>query len=178
MQDTYLDGWAQTTNYADDELLMVRSHDVKAALLKFDLSLLPREAIIASATLSLYAVNSSNPNPESVSVYAVQRPWSNPTTTWLQADDGEPWEESGCNGPSDRYLTFDDQQTVSETETWYTWNITRLAQMWTTQPAQNQGMVLRGSAVPQVEYRFYASDTSRRDLRPRLEVSYWVPAGA
>ncbi|HUW15083.1 MAG TPA: DNRLRE domain-containing protein [Anaerolineae bacterium] len=177
VQDTYLDGWAQTTNYADDELLMVRSHDVKAALLKFDLSLLPREAIIASATLSLYAVNSSNPNPESVSVYGVLRPWSNTTTTWIEAEDGEPWEESGCNGVSDRYLNFDDERTLSETESWYTWSVTRLAQLWTTQPAQNYGVVLRGSAVPQVEYRFYASDTTRSDFRPRLEVSYWVPAG-
>jgi len=177
VQDTYLDAWAQANNYADDDLLMVRSHDVKATLMRFDLSLLPREAIIANATLGLYAVTSSNPNPELISVYAVKRSWSNTTTTWLQADDGQPWEESGCNGLSDRYLTAEDEQAVSETETWYTWNVTRMAQMWTAQPAQNQGVVLRGSAVPQVEYRFYASDIGRSDLRPRLEVSYWVGAG-
>jgi hypothetical protein len=177
VHDTYLDDWAKSNSYGQDELLMVRSYDVKASMLNFDLSLLPREAIITSAKLGLYAVSSSNPNPVTVSLYAVQRPWSDETANWLQAADGEPWEVAGCNGPSDRYASFDDQQEVSETEGWHTWNVTRLAQLWAAQPSQNHGVVLRGSAVPQVEYRFYASDTNRRDFRPTLEISYWVPAG-
>ena len=176
VRDTYLSTWEQTGNFADDEYLLVRSHDVMAPLLRFDLSLLPREAVIAEAILDLHVVSSSNPNSVSVAVHNVKRSWSVTSTTWLQAGTGVDWEEPGCNGASDRYLTVEDEQTLSETGAWYGWDVTRLAQMWTTDPALNQGVVLKGTAVPHVEYRIYSSDTGRSELRPRLEISYWVPA--
>jgi hypothetical protein len=175
VQDTYLSAWEQTTNYADDELVLVRSHDIKAPLLRFDLSLLPREAVIAQATLGLFVISRSNPNPVTVGTYNVERSWSITGTTWLRAAEGVPWEEPGCNGATDRYLTAEDEQTLSDTEVWYSWDITRLAQIWVLDPAFNSGVLLKGTAVPQVEYMFYSSESNRADRRPRLEVGYWVP---
>ena len=177
VQDTYLSAWEQTINYADDELMLVRSHDVKAPLLRFDLSLLPREAVIAQATLGLYVINRSNPNPVTVGAYNVERSWSITGTTWLRAAEGVPWEEPGCNGATDRYLTPEDEQTLSDTEVCYSWDITRLAQIWVLDPAFNSGVLLKGTAVPQVEYMFYSSESTRTDRRPWLEISYWVPTG-
>ena len=174
VQDTYLNAWEETTNYADDAWLMVRSHNVKAPLLRFDLSLLPPETHIGTATLGLYVIDRSNPNPMTVGVYNVERSWSITSTTWLQAAEGVAWEEPGCNGPNDRYLTPEDEQTLSETGVWYSWDVTRLAQRWAFDPTLNQGMILKGTAIPKVEYIFYSSEFGRSDRRPRLEVGYWV----
>jgi hypothetical protein len=177
VHDTYLNRWEQSASYPDDELLLVRSHDVKAVLVRFDMSLLPREAVIAEATLALYVLNSSNNNPVSVAVHNVKRPWNSTTSTWLRASEGEEWEEAGCNGPGDRYLTHEDVQDLTATETWYEWDVTRLAQTWINEPDLNHGVVLKGTAVPHVEYRLHASDSRQTELRPRLELRYWVPDG-
>ena len=181
VQDTYLSSWEDTTNYAAGEFLEVRSYDVKAPLLRFDLSLLPREARIARATLKLHVVDRSNANPIAVGAYNVLRSWSVTRTTWLQAAVGMPWGQPGCNGSADRYLTFEDEQSLSETGVWYGWDVTWLAQRWVFDPTTNHGVILKGSADPadpKVEYIFCSSEFRSVDLRPRLEISYWVPAGS
>jgi len=175
VEDTYLNDWDETANYADDTLLAVRSNDIMAPLLRFDLSLLPRQAYIAKATLMLYALDRSNPNPVTVGVYSVERSWSVTTTTWLEAAEGVPWEIAGCNGVEDRYLTPEEEQTLSQTGKWYGWDVTRLAQRWVYDPALNHGVVLKGAPGGHVQYILPSSEFQRSDRRPRLEISYWVP---
>lgn len=178
VQDTYLSSWEATANYAADEFLEVRSYDVKAPLLRFDLSLLPREAYIVRATLELHVVDRSNANPITVSAYNVVRSWAVSSTTWLQAAEGVPWEVAGCNGSGDRYLTSEDEQELSETGVWYGWDVTWPARRWLADLSSNQGVILKGSAVPKVEYIFYSSESRRGELRPRLKISYWVSGGS
>ena len=176
VEDTYLNAYPEgrNANYSDDEFLSVRSNDFMAPLLRFDLSLLPPGAQIAQATLELYVIDRSNPNPVTVGVYNVERSWSITGTTWLQAAEGVPWEEPGCNGATDRYLSPEDQQTLSETGVWYGWEVTWLAQRWASDPAFNHGVILKGAPGGSVQYIFPSSEHGQRDRRPRLKVRYWV----
>lgn len=178
VEDTYLNAWDETANYADSTWLRVRSNDIVAMLLRFDLSLLPRQARIAKATLGLYVTDRTNNNSVTVGVYNIERSWSVTSATWLQAAEGVPWEEPGCNGPGDRYLTPEDEQTLSQIGVWYNWDVTWLAQRWVFDPALNHGVVLKGAANGHVRYDFPSSEFERTDRRPRLEISYWVPAGS
>lgn len=54
-EDTELDQWANTTNKSTDDRLRLRSPDIRAVLIRFDLAPIPPQATITQARLELYA---------------------------------------------------------------------------------------------------------------------------
>lgn len=180
--DNYLSAWAPTTNYGGDITLRARP-GVMHPVIYFNVSTIPADATVTSATLELYTYSRSNSNPITVSVYALLRPWSESQSNWNQASTGQAWSVGGALGiGSDRAGIADDTKLITMTNTWVAWNLTRTVQDWVRAPRTgvnvdlNAGVVLTASSPASTEYVFassnYILDVSRR---PRLTVLYTVP---
>ena len=128
--DTYLSHWSVNANYGADPLISVRSDGDKTAVLRFDLAgvSIPANAEVINAQLDLWVGDRSNSNPMDVGVYEMLRPWAEMEATWNQASVGTPWQIPGANGVADRSSAASDTETVSETATWYQFNLTALVQ--------------------------------------------------
>jgi len=174
--DTYLDGWNTSTNYGDSPHLAVSAYEVRSPALRFDLSLIPQSVHVESARVELYVSDRSIGASLPVSLYRVQRHWSEAGATYLAANGGN-WEIAGCSGPSDRDLTPIATTELIKSSWWYSWDITSLARDWVRTPASNAGMLLVGSGEagqPQVQYTFHSSESSDNQKRPKLTVAYWL----
>ena len=176
--DTYLDAWAPTSSRYNDLKLSARYGDIRAPLLRFNLSTIPPGAVVDQALLSLCVQGRSNDGDLSITAHKVLRPWKERECTWRQAQDGQPWTLAGCNDPFwDRSPVRVDGVTLTKDNSWVTWNLTPLVQEWVRDPAKNYGVVLKASGSTAVEYSFYASDYYRLEVRPHLWVA-WHEASA
>jgi hypothetical protein len=181
VQDTYLDGYFPDDGHGDSVNLVVRApdvrttplQDIRAALLRFDVSSIPAGAAVYSATLELYCVNSGG-QPLDIGAYFVQRPWSESQATWVQTMDGDIWAKPGCNEPGvDRAAEAEDVALVLEAFRWYRFNVTNMAQTWVSDGQRNNGVILKSWTDHRVEHRFASSEyTASALLRPRLIISY------
>ena len=90
--DTYVQSWSGETNFGDEEYLNLSLYEdggspgAEFILLHFDLSSIPAEAEIDSATLELYLVETSGAETVGVSAYYVNDPWSEYRVTWVNID--------------------------------------------------------------------------------------------
>jgi len=173
VQDTYLNSWYPTLSYGRASLLQIRSGDLMAPLLRFDLSSIPRQATVVEAILTLYAV-SGGYYEEDVSVFEVYTPWIADQATWREAWQGVPWAEVGCNGVGlDRSGDANDTA-VAIASTPLEFHITELVQKWVANPAANFGVVLKGSLDISVQHNLASSEYWNVSQRPKLVVRYWV----
>lgn len=169
--------------------------DAKHALLRFDLSGLPAAAQIDSAWLELYLVKRRTPQStaKTLAVYRLNRPWSEGLgndpggydgrpavggeVCWqYSVFAGQPWALPGAGGvPLDHagdpegLRLFEPAAPAGQ---WYSWELTRMAQLWLTHPDSNQGLILREPVVsaPSGILNFASSQSEPDSLRPRLHL--------
>lgn len=171
-KDVYLYSLFPDNNDSDSNWLIVGLYQVGyvyRSLLQFDLSGLPANAVIASAHLQLYQYDhisySSTPQDFTIDVYKINDPWQEEIVTWNTIPGNQNIPESTCP------VTLD-------AVTWLSWNITDLVQEWLDEPSSNYGVLLRdrdetsGNAVIYCRSSDYLTDPS---LRPKLEITYYVP---
>ncbi len=175
-QDTPIDYYHQTTNYGDKITMSVHYSymEVVASLLRFELSQLPRNAVVESARLALYTTYRSDPPDEIMAMaYRMRRPWAAGEATWLQASNNQPWATAGANDPSvDRYADYMDYQIFKATGAWYEFDIKSAVQDWITQPSTNFGVAIKGYVSRSVLFSVAASDYSMPAYRPKLTITY------
>ena len=124
-----------------------------------------------SARLELYATKRSNSAALTISAYRVLRAWVGKQATWAQASTGVPWSLAGCNGQGvDREAAATNTFLADAASRWYSLDVTALARAWAADPAQNQGLVLKGSGGTSVEYNLASKESADASLRPRLVV--------
>ena len=178
-RDVHISKWAQQENFGSTQLLSVRGPDTISALLYFDLSPLPSDAHVLTATLGLYAIERSNEVVVMpVSSYGVLRPWDEMAATWITATTGVPWNVPGANGIGvDRSGMKTDSVFLHGVGMWYHWDVTSLVQTWEENPSANFGLLLHGEGDGKVRYDFASSEYYRLERRPFLRIDYWVPSG-
>jgi len=176
--DTYLDSWDKDANHGDDWRLRLRTGDVMAALVRFDLSVLPPDACVQLAELSVYVEQRSNEAPLAVSAYRVLRLWVDTEATWEEARQDEEWEVWGCNDMTeDRLGEAESTQTLGSIGAlaWYTFDVTQMTQYWVASPDGNYGLILKAGGTSSVEYGLTSSDRrDNADKRPKLNVCYYL----
>ncbi len=176
VKDTYIDSavlpWSPVTQQ-NEVVMRVRQKNVKSALLYFDVSSIPANATVKSATLKVYASYGSLPNLL-LSGYALKKPWDVNAANWWNASSASKWDIAGANGRGDRESTPFDSVLV-KTGGWVTLDATALVQSWVS--GSNCGLILRGdNAAPKTEWQLISSDFGNTTLRPTLEVTYdYIP---
>lgn len=180
VQDTCINFWYKTTNFGTKVTLPIHYsyNEIVASLIRFDLSSIPRNAQVESATLSLNTSYRSVADDIVASVYRMRRPWAEMEATWQLASAGHPWGAPGANDTTvDRDAMPLDQKILTQTGAWYDFNITRAVQEWVTQPSLNYGLVIKGYINRSVQYDFVSSNCPTVSLRPKLTIVYRLTAG-
>ena len=145
------------------------------ALLRFELPSLPQGARLQSATLSLYTLQRTTDDPLLTQVYAVGRPWSEDESSWLLANAGEPWAQSGGEGPGADYVEpAVAVNNLTDDQAWYAWDVSDVVGTWLEAPETNQGLMYWAQGGEAVRYNLASADNSHKNLRPRLTITYLV----
>ncbi|MDQ1301130.1 MAG: hypothetical protein QG637_1051, partial [Chloroflexota bacterium] len=145
------------------------ANKLKRALLKFDLSSLPTDAIVSSATLSLYVKGASG-GALTINAHRVTPSWNEAQVTWKARDKAasQLWATQG--GDYDAAVAastvVDDTKNV-----WRSWSIGSLVSGWLSAPATNYGVILEASSS-NAEKIFKSSDDGTTSQRPKLEVCF------
>jgi hypothetical protein len=170
--DTFISNFGDTTtNYGISPTLELRANDVRAALLRFDLSNLPPTANIVQAQLSVHVDYKTNDFTMPVSLYRVLRPWDEMQATWLLASTGVPWGSPGANAASDRATTAIASVTMASANEWYDFDVTSLAQTWFATPSENKGVILKAGSGNNVAYGLRSSEYfAAPTYRPKLTI--------
>jgi hypothetical protein len=176
-----------TTNYVADPQLYTytwpSNRVANAILMKFDLSQIPADATIQSATLqlSLSARDGVTTDPTyNVSLHQIIN--RNPDLTRVTgytADGTVPWTANACCHNNVPLAQSDISparaiNAVDRTLGPKTWDALTLVQAWRAAPATNYGLLLNSDPTkPADRYRFFASnENANASLRPFLRITY------
>ena len=156
-----------TVNYGQNQVLTLGRDDDDSPLIRFDVTGIPTNSAVLSATLSLYnttpaGCDSAGTLPRRVRLFTVLADWNEGNRVASpvnQSGDhgatgdhafsyypGEgtdiPWSERGMAAGSD-YASAAESHADVLNEGWYTWNVTDLVRSWVRGDLANYGLVLR-----------------------------------
>ena len=163
-RDSWINADAVTTTYGSLEDLWVGINtfsgkmDQRQALVGFDISALPADAIVDSAALELTQTNFFSDLPCQIWPYQIAGAWDEYTVTWATRP------ESASAG--------DPPVTLSASPGPKTWDVTRIVQAWQA-GAENHGILLTGDGVT-VGARIFAAREST-SVPGRLAITYHRP---
>src|SRR5215213_6339582 len=139
------------------------------AALRWDLSQVPAEATVSSATVTL---NVTNLSPQSYGAYELKRSWTEGQLNWNQAATGTPWATAGAKGTTDR-----GSQIASVTPTAvapYTFTIpASVVQGCLNTPSSNNGIVLGHTT----NFDGFVFSTKEGASAPKLTLNYTTSGG-
>ena len=173
-QDTYINRHFPTQAACDYPVLAVGLAGGVRSLLQFDLSSIPEEVAVDSATLKLLASKWFGSGPITTGVYAVMRDWAACETTWIEAKTGTPWAQPGCDDTvEDRGDVPEASFATSGAPRWYEVDLTRTVQGWVDGTIPNHGLLLMQEPQTSGLGLFWlAAKESDSDSQPKLVVRY------
>lgn len=190
-----------TVNYGRNETLALTRNGGENPLLRFDLSTIPSDSAIISASLTLYnttqsSVDGNSDFPRRVQLFQVLRDWDegNQVASAINAAGkrgatgdsafdyftGEgtdvAWSSLGMEAGTD-YAEAAESYADVVNEGLYTWDVTALVRAWVRAEQPNYGMVLRDATGYQDNHndsRIFVSSqaTANPNRRPKLTVVY------
>ncbi|MGQ9493171.1 MAG: DNRLRE domain-containing protein [Anaerolineae bacterium] len=170
-EDTYIYQYDPDGNYCTGDIFRLGYKQQFAALLYFDLSSIPADAILTRATLQIYATAWSGADI-SVGAYAIARTTTLCQTTWKLAQMGNPWGQPGGNDTtSDRRALAESTLTTSGPRKWYSFDLTALVQGWINGSVVNNGILLRATYSTN-SFHFASAQNVDTSLRPKLIITY------
>jgi hypothetical protein len=177
--DTLMQSDNPTTNYGTSTTLNVGEHNAATSknrtLIFFDLSSIPANATINSATLSLWQVSESSSNARTLRVYRDLRSWSESQATWNIFSTGNNWGTAGGFNASDAEQTDIGSCAFTATEAngEKQWTLTASAiQEMVSGAFANNGFVIKADTETDDLFRFRSSDDSTAAERPKLVIDY------
>jgi hypothetical protein len=164
-----------STNYNGNDHVKVKgtTGDIKRALFQFDLTTIPSNSIIDSASFSLFMwKNNSSTDP--VSVQRLTRSWTESGVTWNRYDGTNNWTSSGGDFNSTIYASAFPSVYWAYTN----WNIKTLVQEWVTGTYTNFGMMVKrnpDNVSTSKDMHFSTREDVGTTYDPKLYIRYGVP---
>jgi RHS repeat-associated protein len=177
-QDCSMESDTPTTSYCSSTHLLVGyhggtgAHDHRA-LVQFDLSVLPKDAVILNADFGLTLGFHSTSNLKQVGVYQVKRAWTN-SMTWNRYDATNSWTGAGASDVNDAATTPAAVQTVGDTSGFVDWYPTRLVQGWVDGSIDNRGVLVRDVTPNTTSNELDFSSREGGSVTPELDI-VWAP---
>ncbi len=175
--DTTISEKDPTVNFGNADECYVDGNDPdgeyldKSVLLKWDVSELPSDEIISSASITLRVTNSSS---NAYPLYELKPDWQELQATWQRSDSGINWGTPGAQGASDRGSTslgsFAAPSTGFQTIDLNSAGL-ELVQSWVNDANANQGIIIADSSIND-GIDFYCRDASSAAYRPQLTIEY------
>lgn len=176
-EDVSIVAWEPDANFdgGSNDTMLVQANDQSAALLRFDLSIVPVNATVTRAVLGLYALERTGSQAMTVGAYEAYRPWAAAQATWNQATAGMRWGTPGANDTSsDRAPDPERDNAIVAVPQWYEFDLTHLVQKWVRDPSVNHGLIFKAFGDP-ASVRFVTAEHGGTDIHPRLIIEYTVP---
>lgn len=174
-RDTKLDSGAKTSNFGTTATYKADGSPDIGDLFDWDISAIPTSGIVDSATIQLNATSASS---KSFPLYVMNRAWDELAATWNQASSGNPWSVAGASGAADHGSTAIGQITPTKKGlAQIVLNQAGIAalQAWVNNPSSNFGVILQNYAITD-GFQITTSETSTVSQRPKLTITYHVPA--
>lgn len=165
-----------TGNFATDTTIVVgewnAGSSIERTLIKFDLSSLPSDAVISSATLSLYALTDLSSNARTVRVYRVKRAWVESQVTWNIWSTGNNWSTAGGFHADDCEQTDIGSRAFTATETLNQFKDFSLTPTTKADLDLGNGYLIKSDTETNDMYTFASSDNATAANRPKLVIEY------
>ena len=175
--DTYIVSGVPNTNYNANGWTEVQktTTTVRNTLIKFDVSAIPSNAIVVSATLTLVARSRSG-TPFNVSTYPLKRAWVESQATWNVYSTGHAWGTAG--GTKDGTDIGSKESTAAMPSTGNAvFSIPIMVQGWVDGSLTNNGVNLITDTVADNKWLYgWDSEHATSANRPSLEVIYRLPS--
>ncbi len=166
--DTYLAKGQPNTNFGNDGYLYIGGNDILRSVLKFDVSSIAPNPVVSAKLYVYYDAFSGGGTAHALRAYDVTTPWAEGTATW-----NTPWSVPGGDYVEPAAASVD---IANDTGTWKVLDVTALVQRWVTDPATNNGVMLRARNVTSYTvFRFPSSENWNPAEAPKLVVTYGVP---
>lgn len=164
-----------STSYCGEPILKVGASDSlkrRRALIDFDLSGLPTNAVVSNATAWLYMVASATSGSGGATNYALFNPslqWSS-CASWAYSCTGNgAWTGGGAQGQ----ISSNEQLLGGSGSGWQSWNITDRFNSWRAGTNEYRGVLLRQLNETTKKVLGFVSEThSNAGVRPLLRVTY------
>ncbi|NJE03354.1 DNRLRE domain-containing protein [Thermococcus sp. MV11] len=172
--DAYVKDTAPDSNYGSDSSLYVgtyyRDNANERAYLKFDLSGIPDNAVIVSATLHAYTYWGAYSTPVNISAYAVSDDsWTEDSITWNT--------KPAAGELLDKDLVPDSNKRTDPVRHWSVWNVTDFVKAEFSGDKVVSFVLVSDVEGIVTESIGYNSKESSYGNYPYLEVVYYVPEG-
>jgi RHS repeat-associated protein len=170
--DTYMiGGTGANTQFGPDVVISTGQHGdgrPYRGLLKFNVSGIPKQAIVMSSQLNLRSTGSGDARSV-VGVHRASRSWTG-NATWNKHDGVNAWTTPG----GDFTATAEDTEGVDgNTTQWVTWHVGTAVQDWVTGASSNHGFVLKETTeAPATSANFRSSTYSTSADQPYLQVEW------
>lgn len=181
--DTYLETNLPNANFGANAQFYVGDNntiaDIMRTLIKFDLSAIPADAHIDTATLTLKVMADLSSNARTFRVYRQLRPWVELEATWNIYKAATNWATAGGFGVADCEQTdigshaFTAAEAVNSTHD-FVLSAWAIQQMITGGGFTNNGFMIKADTEVDDSYGFYSSDHGVAVNRPMLTIT-WSP---
>lgn len=184
--DTYIDSWVPLENRNANEFIRVGESNLEVStgrgLVKFDLSSIPTNARVSSATLSLYCATDESSNARTFRVYRSLRAWVETEATWNIFSTGNNWQTAGGFGANDTEQTDIGTRAFTATETLNAYKDFTLTASAVEEMIQglftNNGFFVKGDTESDDAYLFDTREAAGTTKDPKLAIVWRGPAGA
>ena len=180
--DTYLNARFPTLNSGTADILVVGDRvgvdEAIRTAIKFDLTSLPANAVISSATLSLYATTDESNNARTFRVFRLKRAWVEAQATWNIYSTGNNWSTAGAFHADDCEQTDIGTRAFTATETLNAFKDFALTPTRKTALDLGNGWLIKADAETDDAYHFSSSDAATAANRPTLVIVYTLPDGS
>lgn len=175
VRDTYLKEEAPNTSHGSEQNVHIREsyNTHKRALMRFDLSSIPRQATIVEARLALFFVAVYRGEAGEVGLYHLRRTWDEANATWISTGSGDSWSRPGCDDDLRDYDPAPFAEILFDDLNYYFYaDITAAVRQWVAEPDNNYGFVIRGYSSADLRL---SSSEDLEHQRPTLYVTYEIP---
>jgi len=182
-QDTFIASKSATTNYGTDVGVRIgesnnSTNDLYRTLIKFDLSSIPANATITSATLSLWTANDFSDNNRTIRVYRLKTAFNELEATWNKASASLSWQSPGASGANDRESTDIGSLQILANESLSIEKQISIApakiQELVNATFTNNGLIIVADTELNDRFNYKSSDTTTTSNRPKLVIQYTV----
>ncbi|MCI0695565.1 DNRLRE domain-containing protein, partial [candidate division KSB1 bacterium] len=182
------DVWIEYNSYTNfDSYTQIRIgrgdwYGWKRSLVRFDVSAIPQNATIQSATLQLYFYGKYGTTivNRTIQCHQVLQQWYEGYANWFYRYGGATWNVPGVgfDGIDAKVTPEDAQNWYNEYPTWKSYNITALTQQWANGTQPNYGVIFWATNEDDYtdadEKWCYSSEYSDATKRPKLVVTISV----
>jgi len=178
---------SSSTNYGGAAYIRTYHNGYRRILIGFDLTSIPSDATVSSASLELYCYGYGYPSAgKSIPLYRITRSWVEGTSNsdgctfyeynYVDHDVSTAGDWTTQGGDYDTTAAAEQSTDNIKAYTWIDWNIQDLVQNWVDGTYANHGMLIR-THTGSVSISYRSSEYSDTAKRPKLIIKYFPAPG-